>query len=194
MMRGLGRTLSVAFFAFFALRWGVALADVSVPIQLQAQLVSKIGAFDRNFAARAGSNALVLVVEKPGDNDSVDVGTHFASALASIHKVGGTSVQVDVLAFTTAASLAERCRAQRISLVYLSTSLEADVAAIATALSGVDVMTVGATAAYAIKGTVVGFDLEEGKPKIVLNLARAKAQNVSFRAELLKLAHLVTAD
>src|SRR5258708_4808625 len=122
MMRRLGRTLSVSFLAFFAWPRGAALADVSVPVQLQAQLVSKIGAFDRNFAARAGGNALVLVVEKPGDNDSIDVGTHFANALTNIHKVGGTSVQVDVLAFTTAASLAERCRAQRISLVYLSTS------------------------------------------------------------------------
>jgi hypothetical protein len=181
-------------FAIFALSRGVALADIGVPVQLQAHLVSKISAFDRNFAARAGGNARVLVVEKSGDDDSVDVGGLFASAVSSMRKVGGVDAQVDVLAFTTAVSLAERCRTERVSLVYLSTSLDANVGAIATALSGVDVLTVGATAAYAVHGAVVGFDLEEGKPRIVLNLTRAKAQNVSFRAELLKLSHLVTSD
>ena len=70
-------------------------------------------------------------------------------------------------------------------------SLEGDLPAIAAALNGVDVLTYGATAAHAAKGTVVGFDLEESKPKLVVNPARAKAQNVSFKAELLKLARLV---
>ena len=40
-------------------------------------------------------------------------------------------------------------------------------------------------------GAVVGFDLEEGRPKIVVNLKRAKAQNVDFKAELLKFARIV---
>jgi hypothetical protein len=102
--------------------------------------------------------------------------------------------QIDTLSFTNAAALAERCRTQQVSLVFLSTNLERELGAIASSLSGVDVLTVGATAAYATRGTVVGFDLDEGKPRIVLNLARAKAQNVSFRAELLKLCHLVTSD
>jgi hypothetical protein len=64
-------------------------------------------------------------------------------------------------------------------------------AAVAKALAGVDVLTVGATAAHAERGAVVGFDLEEGSPKIVANLAQAKAQNVAFRSELLKLARIV---
>ena len=171
-----------------------ARADISVPVGLQAHLVEKISAFDRNFAARGGGNVRVLVVENSSDNESVDVGSQFASALAGIRKVAGMDAQIDALPFTTAAVLAERCRAQHVSLVFLSTNLEREMGAIASSLSGVDVLTVGATAAYATRGTVVGFDLEEGKPRIVLNLARAKAQNVSFRAELLKLSRLVTSD
>jgi hypothetical protein len=179
--------------ALFALG-GSARAEISVPVQLQAHLVSKISAFDRNFAARGGGSARILVVENSADDESIDVGSQFASALAGIHKVAGMDAQIDTLSFTNAATLAERCRTQRIALVFLSTNLDREMGAIGTALSGVDVLSVGATAAYATRGAVVGFDLDEGKPRIVLNLARAKAQNVSFRAELLKLSHLVTSD
>ena len=191
-MSGLRKATAPLILALCGQLCGVARAEVSVPVQLQAHLVSKISAFDRNFAARGRGNVRVLVVENSVDNESVDVGSQFASALAAIHKAAGTDAQIDVLPLTTAAALAERCRTQRVSLVFLSTNLEREIGAIANALSGVDVLTVGATAAYATRGAVVGFDLDEGKPRIVLNLARAKAQNVSFRAELLKLSHLVT--
>src|SRR5579863_7429174 len=120
-MSCLGKAAAPLVVALSAFPCSVALADVTVPVQLQASLVSKISTFDRNFAARAGEKARVLVVEKLGDDDSIEVGAHFARALAGIRKVGGIDAQVDVIAFTNAAMLAERCRTQRISLVYLST-------------------------------------------------------------------------
>ena len=193
-MNGLRKATAPLVLALCGQLCGVARAEISVPVQLQAHLVSKISAFDRNFAARSGGSARILVVENSADDESVDVGSQFASALAGIHKVAGMDAQIDTLLFTSAGALAERCRAQRTSLVFLSTNLEKEMGAIGIALSGVDVLSVGATAEYAARGAVVGFDLDEGKPRIVLNLARAKAQNVSFRAELLKLSHLVTSD
>jgi hypothetical protein len=62
---------------------------------------------------------------------------------------------------------------------------------VAAALAGADVLTVGTTARHAENGAVVGIGLEEAHPKLVVNLARAKAQNVSFKAELIKLARVV---
>ena len=194
MIRRFGSPIPLLALVLWAFPCGLARGDVTVPIHLQAQLVSKIGSFDRNFSARAGERARVLVVERTGDDDSLELGAHFASALISLRKIGGITVLVEELAFTTAASLAERCRGQRTSVVYLSTGLDADIRDISTALSGVDVLTVGATALYTSHGTVVGFDLEEGKPRIVVNLTHAKAQNVAFRGELLALARIVNTD
>jgi len=171
-----------------------ALADVAVPVQLQAQLAAKVSAFDRNFAARAEGTARVLVVEKVGDDDSADVSAHFARALSAIGTVAGSSITVDIEPFTNASALAEQCRSRRVSMVYLSTRLDPELGAVAAALTGVDVLTIGASGAYVARGSVVGFDLEEGRPRIVVNLARAKAQNVSFRAELLKLARVIMSD
>jgi len=169
----------------------VARADANVPLQLQAQLVSKLGAFDRNFAARAGSLSRVLVLYKAGDADSTRVATNVASALGALRDVGSVAAQIELEAFPGAAPLADRCRSKKVTIVYFSTGLEGDMDAIGKALAGVDILTVGASASFADRGVVVAFDLEEGRPKIVVHLARARAQNVAFKAELLKLARIV---
>ncbi|MFX9089437.1 YfiR family protein, partial [Acinetobacter baumannii] len=78
-----------------------------------------------------------------------------------------------------------------VAIVYLAPGLENDTPAIATALNGLDVLSVGASGAHAKQGAVVAFDLEEGKPKIVVNLGQAKSQHVALRSEVLSLARIV---
>lgn len=180
--------LPAAAFALVARR---ALAGAAVPAKLQAQLVVKVAAFDRNFAARAGAKALVLVVQKAGDNDSARLASSVATALGELGDIAGKPKQVELISYAGAAALGDRVRKGKAAIVYLSTGLEPDLASIAAALKDTDVLSYGASAEHAEKGTVVGFDLEEGKPKLVVHNARAKAQNVSFKAELLKLARLV---
>ena len=162
-----------------------------VPMHLQAQLTGRLGSFDRNFQARAGSVARVLVLHKSASAESEASATSFAKAIADIKTVGGLTANVEEMAFADGPKLAARCREQKIALVYFAVGLEGEMARVAGALVGVDVLTIGATAAYATNGAVVAFDLEEARPKLVLNLKSAKAQNVSFKSELLKLARIV---
>jgi hypothetical protein len=169
----------------------VASADVPVPAKLQAQLIAKIAAFDRNFPARAAGNALVLVVFKQGDAESTQLATQLASELRALPDVGGVPATVDVVPFDGATGLAATCRSRRAAIVYLSASLAGNAGAVAAALAGGDVLSVGATAAHAEGGTAIGFDLEGGRPKILVNLSAARAQNVSLKADLLRLARLV---
>lgn len=77
------------------------------------------------------------------------------------------------------------------AVVYLTVGLEADMPRIAAALVNGDVLTVGTSARLAEHGAVVGFALEEARPRLVLNLRQAKAQNVDFKAEVLTLARLI---
>jgi hypothetical protein len=114
-----------------------------------------------------------------------------ASALGDLADVGGVAKTVEVVPFGGAAALAATCKSRRAALVYLSGGLDHDAGAIAAALAGGDVLSVGATGAHAEAGTVIGFDLDGGKPKIVVNLGAARAQNVALKAELLKLARIV---
>lgn len=162
-----------------------------VPLSLQAQLVARLGGFDRNFATRAGATANVLVVSRAGDADSKIDAHGFARALSGLGNLGGAPMHLEEAELGDPAALAQRVRAQHLALVYFSSGLEGDMPRVAAALVGVDVLTVGSTAQHAEKGAVVGFDLEEARPKIVLNMKSARAQSVVFKAELMKLARIL---
>lgn len=111
--------------------------------------------------------------------------------MKELRDIAGLSKTVETLEWSGPAALVAAVRARPTALVYLSLGLDGDAPAIAAAFAGIDVLTVGATGAIAERGACVGFELEEGKPKIYVNLKVAKAQKVDFRAELLRLVKLV---
>jgi hypothetical protein len=164
-------------------------ADVSVPISLQSTLIGKIATFDRAFKARSGSKARLIAAHKGGD--SARIGRQMAAALEEMSDIAGIPKTVELLEWSSSEALVSAVRARPTALVYLSLGFEADAAAIAAALAGTDVLTVGATGAIAERGACVGFELEEGKSRIYVNLRVAKAQKVDFRADLLRLVKLV---
>jgi hypothetical protein len=164
-------------------------ADVSVPVRLQSELIGKVAAFDRAFKARSGQQARLIVTHKGGD--SARIGHQMANALKEMRDIAGMPKTVETLEWSSPGALASAVRARPTALVYLSVDLEEEAAAIAAALAGTDVLTVGATGAIAERGACVGFELEEGKRTIYVNLRVARAQKVDFRAELLRLVKLV---
>ena len=170
---------------------GDSRADARVPLPLQAQLISRLGTFDRNFANRAGSVALVLVVSKPGNAESKFEANSVARSLEGLRQIGGIATRIEQIELTDGPALAARCRANKVALVYFATGLESEMSRVSSSLDGVDVLTVGSSAQHAENGAVVGFGLEEARPKLILNMKRAKSQNVSFKAELLKLARII---
>jgi hypothetical protein len=162
--------------------------EVAVPVALQAELVAKVASYDRNLAARAGDRVHVLIIVNAKNDASNSFAKHITSALGGVDKIGGLPHDETTAPFGGAKALADTCRAKRIAIVYLAPGLGDEVAGIRTALEGVNVLSVAADAGEVAKGIVLGFDLVSGKPKIVVHLGQAKRQDVSFKAELLKLA------
>jgi len=166
-----------------------AYADDELPTTLVAQLAMKVASYDRNQAERQKTRPRTLVFENASDERSVRTATMIAQSLRDPEI--GKGAPVDVVVFTSATDLAAAVDARSAGIVIVASGLEDSAGAIAGALTGKDVLTIGTTGVLAERGTVVGFELREGKPKIVVNLARAKAQNVVFKAELLALARIL---
>lgn len=181
MHQFIGTLVIVALLSFHS----IALADSDVPAGLQADLIAKLAAFDRNLPARANGTVRVMVVHKNGDGRSTRVAKEVANALKAMNDIAGMGKDIRELAFGSAAEIVAQCKSQHISIIYFAPGLQAEMTSLAQAISGVDVMTVGPS------GAVVGFTLEESKPKILVNLARAKSQNVALKAQVLKLARIV---
>jgi hypothetical protein len=159
----------------------------AVPADIQAELIAKLETYDRTFAARAGPVAHVLIVVRPGNSKSELSAADARAALGRVERLGGLPHQESVVPFAGAEALAARCRSEQAAVVYFTPGFDDDLDAVRAALSTVSVLTVASTADYVPRGVVLGFELESGKPKILINLEQAKLQGVSFPADLLRL-------
>lgn len=170
---------------------GALCAYSGAPLNLQALLLSRLCGYDRNFKARAGPIVNVLVMHRQDDPDSAFEGAGLTKAIAEGRDIGGLPFKVDQATFTDAESLAKRCRTDKVAIVYLTVGLESDTPRIASAVANMGLLTVGSSARHAENGAVVGFGVEEARPKLVINLKQAASQHVQFKAEVLALARVI---
>jgi hypothetical protein len=178
--------LTVLALALSFTRMGNA-ESMSVPPSAQAELLAKLVGFDRNFAARAGNKAVILLLAMPGDAESTRAALEMKAALARVPSVGNLPHEELVVNYTGAAALSELVRAKRAAIVYLGPGFEKQVPALREALSALDVLSVGAVPGYVPAGIVLGFDLISGRPKLLIHVLQARKQNVAFPASVLSL-------
>jgi hypothetical protein len=165
-----------------------ALADsATVPADVQTTLLAKLERYDRSFAGRAGQEARVLLLVKAGSTKSTVAAEEIRSALARLSTIGGLPHKEFVQEYKTAESLAARCRAERVAVVYLMPGFDSELRDIRSAFATVDVLSLGASPEYVAQGVVLGFELEAGAPKILFNLDQARKQHVDFPADVLRL-------
>jgi len=160
---------------------------VAVPVPLQAELLVKVAAYDKNLLPRAGDRVRVLIVEKPGDGDSARVAGQLRSALHEIPAIGGLPHDEVVFDFSDAHALAAECRSQHVSIVYIGPGMGTDIEAIRQAFDGGNLLSVAAVPDDVRRGIVLGFGLKAGRPNLLLNLAQARREGVALRPEVVRL-------
>ncbi len=161
--------------------------SMPVPTGAQAELLAKLAGFDRNFAARAGGKAVILLVTMPGQAESAKAALEMKAALSRLPTVGNLPHEELMLNFSNAAALAEQVRAKRAAIVYFGPGFDKQAAAIRDALTSLDVLSVGALPEYVPNGIVLGFDLVSGRPKLLIHVVQARKQNVAFPGSVLSL-------
>ena len=164
--------------------------EVTVPVNLQIELLGRIVRYERTYASEATPIA-VLVVSRTNAPECVRVSSQLTAELRRAGRIGGRALTVSTAAYTTPAALRAQVGTSHARLVYLGAGLGRDVPAIATALAGAGVITVAAVGADVDRGAVVGFELVSSRPRIVINLTTARAQRLQFNAQFLRLARVV---
>jgi hypothetical protein len=161
--------------------------NMSVPTSAQAELIAKLAGFDRNFAARAGGKAVIILAAMPNDAESMSAALEMKAALARLPKVGDLPHEEHIVVYGSAAALVDLVRSKRASIVYFGPGFDKHVPALRDAFSSVNVLTVGGVPTYVPDGIVLGFDLVSGRPKLLVHLTQARKQQVSFPASVLNL-------
>jgi len=170
---------------------GVA-EDVSVPISLQMDLLLKVASYDKNLKERAGDRVRLAVLLRPDDADSGRSAAQALKALSDAEDVAGLPLDRVSTTYTDAAALARFIHEGNVAILYVTPGFtEGEIDAMARALDGVSVLSAGALAKYTLRGVVLGFDLAGGKPKLIVNLDRAKRQRVELSSSVLKLVRVI---
>jgi hypothetical protein len=182
------RRLLVGAIAFVVATTKTSLAEVvAVPVSVQADLMVKVAAYDRNLPQRAPGRVHVALVVNRGNADSARVVTQMRSILGEVPAIAGLPHDETQIDFADAASLASACRAQGIGILYIGPGLGEQIEEIRRALETVDVLSVAAMAEDVARGIVLGFGLSAGKPKLLINLPQARKQHVAIRPEAVSL-------
>ena len=171
---------------------GSAIADdLTVPISLQVDLLARVAAYEQHYAARAGTEAVVLVAVRQGHAESARASGQFEAGLRRSATLAGRSVRVLRHPFTSGAALRVAVDENAAAIVYLTPGLGDQVNAIARALDGASVLTVSAIGSDAERGAVLAFELVAARPTLVVNLRQARLQGVVFSSQLLRLARVI---
>ena len=166
---------------------------VVVPVSLQAELVGKIVPYDRSPPVLAGDRLVVLILVRAGSADSERAAAQMEDALGLQPEIGGYAHASERVTFTTPADVARAVKVHQAGVLYVTPGLSGAAPAIAASLDDVDVLSVAAVPGDVASGIVVGFDVDSGRPKILVNLVHAKRQHVDFQAAFLKLTRVVAA-
>jgi len=162
-------------------------ASVQVPFRVQADLIAKVASFDRNFSARAGARALVIIVQMPNDAESAAAALELKNALSNVATVGDRPHEEQIVSYSSAAALAELARTRKPAIIYFGPGFAKELTGIRNSLSNLSLLSVGMSPDYVEGGMVLGFDLVSGRPKLLINLSQARKQQVDFPASVLRL-------
>jgi hypothetical protein len=161
-----------------------------VPLELQLQLLSRVVRYERSYEAQA-TPARLVIVHRVGDAESARRSAQLRALLQDNPVLGARHLQVSAQEFSTAGALRGIVEHDGLSVVFLMPGLSDSMTEIAEALAGRNVITVSALGGDVDHGAVLGFELVSSKPRIAVNLSRARAQGLQFNAQLLRLVRVV---
>jgi hypothetical protein len=157
-----------------------AVAD-ELPVSLQVQLLQKSAAYITSLQPAESGAVKVLVLYSgaavPRSAEGIAAGINQAGT------VGRFKAEAKIEAVS---SLKGTLGAEKPQMVWLCPELdEKSVRAVIDACEGSGIVTVSPLASHVKAGVILGFDLVEAKPRILVNLKQARAQGVVFLSGLL---------
>jgi hypothetical protein len=169
-----------------------AAQDMPVPAAQQYELFTNILSFDRNLAGRTPGELVIGIVYQPRYHASRLAADEFAEAFrdSRVKEVAGFRISVEAIPLDSTAGLAESLERHGVDVAYLTPIRAADIRQVLETTRQAGVMTITGVPAYVRAGAAVGLDVRDGKPRILINLPRARAEGADFKAALLGLAEV----
>jgi hypothetical protein len=163
----------------------------TIAADLQAKILLRALAYDRNLKERVGDSVTVAIVSHRGDNSAAK--ESIVRAFGGLAKLTFQGLPMSVVEheFSTIEHLRDDIAARGIDVLYLSGGLEAQLASILALTHSKKVATITAEDAYVPAGVAIGVMLRDRAPKLWVNLASSKEEGLNLSADLMRVAEVI---
>ncbi len=167
-----------------------ARAADALPAELQAALTFRALAEDRALEARGGGPVVIGLLFRSGQAAGENLELVEAFSRLQSQTLRGHPVKVGFRAYQGLEDFEQWVERTQARVIYLSPRVP-ELAGLQRVCLKRKIITVSSSLEVVQGGTPVGFVLEGGKPKLLINLEAAKAVGMDPAPELLELAQLV---
>ncbi len=170
-----------------------SIEGITVPIDLQYQLLLKILTFDRNLKKRVGNEIVLGIAYESGYQESLKAKDELLKAASELgnQKVGDLPVRFVPIGVKEEGGLAAQLHQEHINILYVAPMRNLDVGVFASVCQAMGIMSLTGVPSYIERGISFGFDLQGGKLGIIVNLPSAKAEGTDFSSKLLHLVRVL---
>jgi hypothetical protein len=161
--------------------------ETTVPPNVQAAAVVRILEYDRALKAWAGTSLTVGIVAKDSHGGAA---SEFAKALAG-RDVQGMPIKVVEHTFHDGDALGGFLEQNGVRLVYVASDLAAHTSAVLSAGTTRKLPTFAPTRGQFDGGATLGLIVQDGRPRVLVNLPSCKASGMNLDPKLLELSEVI---
>lgn len=163
------------------LLFGFAASADDLPLPLQVQLLQKTSSYITSLSPGENGKVKVLVVHA-GASPSRASDT-VANTINQVGQLGKHPAEAKTVPLS---GLKATLETEKPQMLWVAPETdEKGVSAVVEAVGTSNIVTVSAVAAHVKQGVILGFDVLEAKPRILVHLKQARAQGVVFLSGLL---------
>ncbi len=166
-------------------------AQTDIPPNLQAAIFLKVLNYDQNLAAKSGDKiSIILVTDKRTLPQTKTLISGFG--IITKQKIQGKSIEIKNIVFNNVDQLATEISAAKGNILFLAAGSEDQtVGAVISLADKHKYPTLGGEASFVKRGVAVGLTVENGKPKILVNLPASQNQGMKLSSKVLRLAQVI---
>ena len=166
--------------------------EISVPVNVQYVLFSKILTYDRNLESRVGSEIVFGIIYQSKFRLSKNIKNELVKVIEETNKmkIGDIPFRHILIDFDKN-DLASAILNNKVDILYIAPLRAVSIDTIAAISRTEQIMTLTGVPEYCESGLAVGIEQKGGKPSIIVNLTAALAEGAKFSSQLLRLAKII---
>jgi hypothetical protein len=165
-----------------------------LPVEVQAPLMAKILSYDRALPSRSGAAVNIAVLYQGGFPDSRTLGRELLRTFEhrAFASIAGRTATYHPLVYESPQQLRDFLATHGIHVLYLTPLRAVDAEVVIRVAQAEAIATFTPVREHMRAGAAVGLVLQEGRPRMLVNVKAARAQGMDLSAQLLRLAEIVS--